>query len=204
MSFTVYVVDESNNNGRADLNEVKNAGITGAIFKVSEGTGFIDPTFISRARQAHDLGLIVGAYHFGQPSQDAQRQADIFSSQIQAAGVPIPLRCADVEVAGGNVQQFCDIFVPAAHCQLLYSGRWFSDEHIPRPVAGNPLWWLSGYGSQRPMPAWGTEAGWQFTSSWTCPGTSDQFDMSVFDSDVWARLIGSAPGDDALNFFLTS
>lgn len=199
MAGTVYVIDESNNNGRADLAQVKAAGIQGWIGKVTEGTGFADPTWVERAQEAHSLGLVVGGYHFGHPEQNGVAQAQFFLQHLAAAGVPTPVRCADVEIGAAQAEAFAVSFVPAAHINLGYSGLSFAVSNLRTPLAGVD-WWLAAYGQKAtPAPPWGVLAGWQFTDSWLCPGTNDRFDMSMFDANVWAQLTGGGtPGAPSL------
>lgn len=201
---TVYVVDLSNNNGQIDdidFGAIKRAGYTCVILKASEGVGFRDPRFVVWAQRAHAVGLVVGAYHFLLPYQDAGAQAALFNSQCSAAGVPIAVRCCDAETGGGNVEAACQTFCPAAQINLLYSGAYFAHSEISQPIPGVE-WWIASYGtSQRPSAPWGTEAGWQFTSSANVPGVPGQCDESVFDSSVFAAVIGSYTPEEAMGAF---
>lgn len=185
--MTVYVLDLSNNQGGFDAQAVKAAGYSGVILKATEGVGFVDATFRPRAQEAHAAGLVVGAYAFCHPGQNAGAQAQAFNDVVASAGVPVPIRCADIEVQEGNVDAFASAFCPAASINLLYSGAYFS-EQISTPIPGVE-WWLAAYGSQRPSPPWGVEAGWQFTDSANVPG-SGQCDESIFDDARWAELVG--------------
>lgn len=186
-TVTTYVLDLSNNNGSFDAAQVKQAGYAGVILKATEGTNFVDATFRPRAEAAHSAGLVVGAYAFCHPSQDATQQAQLFADTVAGAGVPVPFRCADIEVQEGNVDAFASTFCPLAQVNVLYSGAYFSSQ-ITTPIPGVD-WWLAAYGPNRPAPPWGEEAGWQFTDSANVPGVG-ACDESVFDDAVWARLTG--------------
>lgn len=191
---TGYVADLSNNNGRltfADFVAMKNAGYLGVILKASEGTNFKDPDFVQWAQWAQAAGLTIGGYHFGHADQNAASQATAFNAQIAAAGVPVPVRCLDMEVTGGNVEAFCQTFCPAAHINLLYSGAYFAQSEIAAPIPGVD-WWIASYGTvQQPRAPWGVEAGWQFTDAGNIPGVG-RGDLSVFDTGVWAALTGGS------------
>lgn len=58
------VVDLSHHNATADFAKAKQTGVAGIIHKASQGTGFADPKYASRRKQALQAGLLWGAYHF--------------------------------------------------------------------------------------------------------------------------------------------
>jgi lysozyme len=45
------------------------------ILKATQGTGFVDPTFLERAAEARSASLLVSAYHFLDASSPAQQAA---------------------------------------------------------------------------------------------------------------------------------
>lgn len=185
--MTIYVSDRSNNDPPTDgdLDAMRAGGIRGLILKATEGTGFVDPTFVDRARAARARGFDLGAYAFIHADQSAAAQATLFNSVVAAAGVHIPVRCADAETADGNVQAVVDEFCPAAAVNLLYSGAAFARADISQPVPG-VLWWIAAYGQAAPpTPPWGIQAGWQFTDA------SQWGDLSIFADAQWATLIGA-------------
>src|SRR2546423_10099596 len=47
---------------------VKNAGVTFAWAKATEGATYINPEFTSQETGAKGVGIYVGAYHFARPS----------------------------------------------------------------------------------------------------------------------------------------
>src|SRR5437016_2704330 len=47
---------------------VKNAGVTFAWSKATEGTGYTNPDFTAQAAGANGVGIYIGAYHFARPS----------------------------------------------------------------------------------------------------------------------------------------
>ena len=55
-----------------------------AIVRVSDGTGFMDPKFVTNWKAAKAAGLAVGAYQFFRPTQDATAQADLMVNQLNA------------------------------------------------------------------------------------------------------------------------
>ena len=49
---------------------VKNAGVTFAWTKATEGTSYTDPYFVTHTTGAKGVGIYIGAYHFARPSQN--------------------------------------------------------------------------------------------------------------------------------------
>jgi GH25 family lysozyme M1 (1,4-beta-N-acetylmuramidase) len=47
---------------------VKNAGVAFAWSKATEGTGYVNPYFVSQENGAKGVGIYIGAYHFARPS----------------------------------------------------------------------------------------------------------------------------------------
>lgn len=187
----VYVSDLSNNNGAADaidFGAMAAGGITGTILKVSEDVGFLDPRFPVWAPRARAAGLVVAGYHFANPASSAAAQVGNFERGI-ANGGGVAFRVADVETDPGGAEVFAEAFCPAALVRLLYSGAYMAGADLSKPIPGVE-WWLAAYQSTRPKPPWGTEAGWQFTSTTHVPGVPGLADLSIFDPAAWADLTG--------------
>src|SRR5436309_2175749 len=69
-------IDVSHWQGTINWNSVKNAGVTFAVCKASEGTDYQDPTFFTNWNAMHAAGIIRGAYHMGRPAVDPVAQAN--------------------------------------------------------------------------------------------------------------------------------
>src|SRR5213078_153580 len=93
------LIDRSNNNGPDSYAEAKNAGVTHAYFKATDGTGFVDSTYKDRMKRAQAAGIVCGAYHFAENGSPIA-EADHFLSVIgtPAAGHLRP--CLDLESGG--------------------------------------------------------------------------------------------------------
>lgn len=69
------------------------------ILKATEGTGYIDPPFVTRWKHLLQNGTLRGAYHFAHPSNDPTAEVDFFLSIVQPAGLTgADLLCLDFEV----------------------------------------------------------------------------------------------------------
>jgi hypothetical protein len=77
------VIDISHyENVSQDFVATAKAGIAAVILKATQGTGFVDPTFLSRAAEARAAGLEVGAYHFLDGSNPAEQAAHFLTVAV--------------------------------------------------------------------------------------------------------------------------
>jgi lysozyme len=78
-------VDVSSYQGNVNWGAVRRAGITFAIAKATEGTGYTDRYINSNIAGMKANGIVPGAYHFGHPGIDAVAQANRFCDVVYAA-----------------------------------------------------------------------------------------------------------------------
>jgi len=80
-------IDVSHFQGKVDWVAVYNAGYRFAFVKATQGNRFIDSCFVMNMYNAHNAGILVGAYHFAEPflvgseeelAKDAQDEAFYF------------------------------------------------------------------------------------------------------------------------------
>src|SRR5690349_9561202 len=50
-----------------DWTSVKNAGVTFGWTKATEGTGYVNPNFVSQINGATSVGIYMGLYHYARP-----------------------------------------------------------------------------------------------------------------------------------------
>jgi len=82
------VIDISHyENVSPDFITTANAGIAAVILKATQGTAFIDPTFLGRVAEARAAGLLVGAYHFLDSSNPAEQAAHFLTVAVSEAMV---------------------------------------------------------------------------------------------------------------------
>ncbi len=196
------VIDLSHWEAPVDFAAIKAAGIEAIILKCTQGTTFVDPTFVARAIDAAAAGLLVGAYHFF-TAEDAVRQVDWF---LQHAGM-IPVMVLDFEPDPTNAAleaaasvMAADLHTRTGRWPLLYTGRW----NVPAsdPTLANCPLWLAEWGSNPVLPpgfsAW---TFWQYTATGTVAGVPGACDRSRFAGtigelhDWWHQ---AAPGSGIL------
>lgn len=110
-----------------DWGEVKGAGFVGVIVKATQGTDYTNPFFSGDVVGAHGAGLLVGAYHYAQPAQNAdfQREVDHFLRVAQVHDLELGA-WLDWEDSGGqpwgNFAGWCESFLNALAEQVSPSG----------------------------------------------------------------------------------
>jgi lysozyme len=143
------------------------AGIAAVILKATQGTGFIDPTFLPRVAEARAAGLLVGAYHFLDGSNPAQQVANFLTIAKSEGGVdwlavdwePYPSSQASVI---GAAQAVASIQAATGSWPILYTIRYMLS--APNTTLSRCPLWLAEYGSNPVCPPGWTEWNlWQHT-----------------------------------------
>lgn len=142
-------------------------GIAAVILKATQGTGFIDPTFLPRVAEARAAGLLVGAYHFLDGSNPAQQVANFLTIAKSEGGVdwlavdwePYPSSQASVI---GAAQAVASIQAATGSWPILYTIRYMLS--APNTTLSRCPLWLAEYGSNPVCPPGWTEWNlWQHT-----------------------------------------
>jgi lysozyme len=177
MARTNVVIDISHNNSNPDLAAAQQAGILGIIHKATQGTTFTDPIYAANLQKAQTLGLLWGAYHFGN-GDDGISQAEFFLNTVKPeAGTILVL---DFESHKGTTTMSLDEardFVTHIHEATgvwpgLYGGSYLKEQlgsHAD-PTLLNCWLWLAQYGPTAVLPAgWTQWTLWQYTDGQTVP-----------------------------------
>lgn len=196
-SSKVYGIDVSYYQGNINWSAVKSAGKQFAIIRVSDGTGFLDPKFATNWRGAKAAGLLVGAYQFFRPTQDATAQANLMVSQLRSVGfgssdLPPVL---DVEVTDGassatiasRVNTWLQkVQSSTARLPALYTspGFWGGiGSPTPSPL---PYLWDAHWGVSCPsLPKnWGRLRFWQYSDKGSVSGISGNVDLDMYNGTL--------------------
>lgn len=168
--------------------------------KVSESTGYEDPTFAPRYAYARAHGWPVVLYHFDRARFDGAAQFDHYLDCIRRAGGPRPypldLMCLDSEDtnypagAATAAARFTARAVAAGFPQgSMYSGVWYATPNGLTPGVLQPGWrqlWLSDYTASHTDTTMPLPAGWargqvlarQYTSTATVAGVGGPCDAN--------------------------
>jgi hypothetical protein len=110
-------------------------GLTFALCKATESTGWTDPYVTQNLARIKRAGLIAGTYHFFHPAVDAVAQAQHFWAVSKAAGIqPGDMMFLDIEIAsGGRLPQWFHRRATASpKVKALRDGQAVAREHPPR------------------------------------------------------------------------
>ena len=193
-------IDVSHWQGAIDWTKVAAAGKKFAIIKATESTNYIDPSYATNHAAAKAAGLWTGAYHFAQPStnaNDAVLEADYFAAYANlGTGDLIP--ALDLEVSGGlsvaALQAWVTAFLGEVTARvgirpMIYTSPSFWSKYMGNSQAladaGYKTLWIAHWGVTSPtIPAnnWGGHGWtfWQYTSDGTVPGITGRVDLDRF------------------------
>src|SRR5215204_1696683 len=151
-----WLVDISQHQGPSvDFGQIKAEGYKGAIVKMTEGTGYVDPYGERNLRGTIAAGLASGAYHFIWGGMSPRKQALFFLQQVlKTAPAEDVTLFVDVEISGNMrpsqypTLQDVRIFLKTIEEKLaplgkrlgIYSGYYWRD-HMGNPgISSLGLW----------------------------------------------------------------
>ncbi len=204
-------VDVSSYQGNVNWSAVRSSGITFAIAKATEGTGYHDRYLNANIAGMKRYGIVPGAYHFAHPGIDATAQANYFTSAVRTANGGnfhgLLQLVLDLEVTDGRspsqVWAWTQTFVARVRAVtgrpcIIYTGFYFWRDSVGNPNNNlNCPLWLAAYVSN-PTPyvprAWSGVgwAFWQYTDRGRVSGISGNVDRDYF------RNGGSYPNINSL------
>lgn len=180
-------IDVSHYQGNIDWNTVvKNANISYAYLKATEGATLVDDTYERNLREAKQAGLLVGSYHFYRPNTDWKAQFENLTQNVRPNDqdlVPI----IDIEHIG-NVSKKKFIEDLTAFIQevqkyygakpLLYTFQNFYNKHL---VGTFPdyHWMIAKYKTEEPQLNDNKQyIIWQYTAKGRISGIKGNVDRS--------------------------
>ena len=143
-----------------DFVTLKSNGIDFVILKVTEGTGFVDSTFKSKAEAALAAGLIVMPYHFFRGNYGGAAQATHCVDTLRQLGFfdliqYVPIIWADVESSDG-------VGIAQRRNRLLAFLQTIEGKGFQGGVYSSPHYWNSLIG----LVGWIANY-WQWDAHWT-------------------------------------
>ena len=187
--LTYEGIDVSSYQGQVDWARVKAAGLVFAFAKATQGVSEVDPEFARNWGGIRAAGLVRGAYHYMDPTEDPTRQAEHFLAivKLEAGDLPPVL---DVEVTEGlsvedldeAVRLWLDKVAAATGVRpILYSDLSFLDRDLARGFGGHPLW-IADYSPDPPVPppGWTAWTFWQYSDRGEVSGVAGQVDRDRY------------------------
>jgi len=194
-STGIYGIDVSHHQGQIDWRKAKQAGVSFAYLKASEGRKFIDPCFTQNWLGTKQAGVVRGAYHFFHANIDPIEQAKNFIQQVQPllTGFALP-PALDIEYTP-NMNSVTAIELMAKAKQwleyvehalgvtpIIYTSQSFWEDYIGNnPVfAKYPLWLAAAMRQPGPPSSWQEWTFWQFSPRGQVPGIMTAVDLNYF------------------------
>lgn len=202
-------IDVSHWQNTIDWAKVAASGKKFTYIKASEDIDFVDPLYPTNRSQAKANGLLVGAYHFAQPSTevgDAVAEANHYvDTATPASGDLLPV--LDLERSGGLGQTALTAWV-RAYLQQIYVRTGvraviYCSPSFWKNYLGDTTWFAAnGYkvlwvahwttASQPTVPggAWGGNSWtfWQYTSDGSVPGISGRVDLNRYNGTDFTKV----------------
>lgn len=183
-------LDVSHYQGKIDWAKAAAQGVTFAYAKATQGVQTVDPQFENNAKSAPASGIVFGAYHFFEPSEDPIKQANHFLSVHPALADGLP-PVVDVEIPpvkgqqlGPEVLKFIEHVYKNTACKpIVYSSRSFWQQYLSDDLGKQTLW-LAEYTTAK-APPYGAPSWlfWQHSSRGRVDGISGVVDLDVFAGD---------------------
>lgn len=179
--------------------------------KVTEGNGYVNPTWKRQAQQVLDSGKLLGLYHFANPTTNSDDEANFFWNNAKAfAGRFIPVLDWEASATKYGVvyaKAFLDKVAQLSGASpIIYMGKGDTRAFNWSSVAGTYGLWAAQYGSYNPMGyttdywtdnggygAWDNHGGpmiQQYTSSGRISNYSGNIDLNVayISKDAWKKM----------------
>jgi GH25 family lysozyme M1 (1,4-beta-N-acetylmuramidase) len=181
---------QHNSGKNIDWEAVKTSGHVFVMVKASQGTSYRNPTFRADIEAARKAGLLVGAYHFAEPSQHPATDEAAYALQ-SIQGVTLDLGLAlDLEDIGTlpphDVGTWAEAFLNAVGATVnpspLYCDQSLFTQMVGAPW-GHPLWIADPSGTFQGTP-------------WMRQGQPQEITgiTGNVDTDVLTNIRGTNPG----------
>lgn len=188
-------IDVSHWDGSIDFDKVKDDGIKIVYIKATQGEFFVDPHFVTNAKNAKKSGLLTGYYHyFTAVSEDgAINEAIHFVDTIK--NYPWDCRLAiDIEESnnldGYTLSNLCRIFLEKVKSLtksdvVIYTYTSFITSYLKTYLDVYPLW-IAEYGVNTPRSndIWNTWIGFQYSNNGHIAGLSSEVDLDEFTKEI--------------------
>ena len=192
---TLQGIDVSHYQGTVNWSSVKNAGITFAFAKATDGNTYTDPQFHTNWQAMQTAGILRGAYHFYETNDDPVTQAQNFIKAVGSLAANDLPPVVDIEIFKGaygsasvaaNLQTWLDTVEKAlGRKPMIYTNTNFWNTTINADFSKYPLW-IAEYGVSQPKipSSWKSWTFWQSSQSGSVAGVTGSVDTDVFAGSI--------------------
>ncbi len=195
-AYPVHGIDVARYQGTIDWEASRDAGVSFAFLKATEGGDLVDPFFETNWRAARRAGVPVGAYHFYYHCREPEEQARWFIRNVPRARGALP---PVLDIEWTPFSPTCTIRPPAAEVRekatrflevverhygrpaIIYSAPDFWNDNEMWRLPGDHEFWLRSV-TRHPSDRYGGQrwSFWQYTGSGIVPGIATETDINVF------------------------
>jgi len=190
-------IDVSHFQGAVDWHAVRQAGKSFAFAKATDGVTYTDPQFAANWAGIKAAGLVRGAYHFFEPTDDAASQAEHFLATVELEPGDMP-PVLDVErntgvtsaqLWEGVAAWLEEVAAKTGRLPMIYVAPGFWNSNSPDlSLVKYPLW-LADYAVQPTLPhGWSAWRFWQYSQTGAVEGLHGQFDLDEFNGTAEQML----------------
>ena len=208
-SYPIHGIDVSRYQGAIDWARARDAGVSFAFLKATEGGDRLDPKFKEFWRGAKQAGVPRGAYHFYYFCRPAAEQARWFIRNVPRDSAALP-HVLDMEwnpfsptctfrPDGAVVRAEAEIFLDMLEAHygrrpVLYTTIDFFRETGIGRLQNTEFWLRSVAGHPRQIYPGAYWTFWQYSGTGIVPGISGTVDLNVFNysPEAWLRWSGRA------------
>ncbi len=193
-------IDVSKHTGVIDWEKIKNQGVDFAYIKSTEGADYLDPRFKFNFKEAKEVGIPVGAYHFFRFHRSGEEQAANFLAQVNLKALDLP-PVVDVEEWGqyndsknvGNVSEELQCFIEKVEDRssrkvVIYSDKNSYRKYIEGKFKHNKIWICSIGTPPQIDREW---AIWQQSHDGKYSGAAGRVDVNLFNGNykAWKKFM---------------
>jgi GH25 family lysozyme M1 (1,4-beta-N-acetylmuramidase) len=203
-------IDVSHWQGTIDWTKVKAAGKKFVFMKASEGTSFVDNKYATNRSSAKANGILVGAYHFAQPSTsttNAVAQADHFIDTAKPVkGELLPVLDLEVtnDIGTTALVNWTKAFLQRVYERTGVRAAIYVSPSFWSNKMGNTNWfanngykvlwiahWTTGSSPTVPADNWGSQGWtfWQYTSDGSVSGISGRVDLNRYRGTDFTKVL---------------
>ena len=195
-------IDVSMWQGEIDYELVKESNIEVVYIKATEGDRYIDPYFEINYKNAKEVGLKIGFYHYliARNEEDVKVEAEHFAKTISDKTVDCKL-AMDFESFGElNIYEINNISKVFLETVKELTGKEvviYSDESNAREVFSQELTiypiWIAEYDVEKPgnNVKWNNWVGWQYTDEGIINGIEGYVDRDYFTESIFVNNEGT-------------
>jgi len=185
--YSVHGIDVSAYQGNIDWKLVASHQVQFAFIKATEGVTLRDPRFQRNWHNAHEAGIVRGAYHYFQPNYSSAKQANLFARTVPLLPGDLPPvldveapEFHDVALMRRNVATWLRLMERHYGVRpILYSNYSFYQRHLAGHFDKYPLW-LAHYEVASPRLPKEKWIIWQHSDESYVPGIRGTVDFNVF------------------------